>query len=364
MGVGALLGCSVLFSALLAEFALRVLAAAGYAAARQVAGWDPYAVKVEPFGAFGYRQRPGALLTYRNGTSASANGQGFRGPDVTVPKPAGTFRIVLLGGSTSHGWHVNDDQTIDAYLRARLAADRPDLHIEVVNLAYDGYDSYQDWQRLVCDGVPLQPDLVIENAGVNDVRNARYQYLRGDPDPRTLIWEGDMRRQRREIARGGPTLWTRFKHWSYLARLPGVVRKDLGRWRPGSENVGQHGYPDGVDNLERNAVRIARVARALGVPLLFSTPPSALALPDAPRMNPRSYWIRDAATTQQYFDTMATRLQGLAARLRAAGQPVAYIAPKLSGRLFLDDVHLTPDGNREMAAYLAVAITPYLPSKQ
>lgn len=363
--VAVLLAVSLLAAALLAEGALRILALTGNRLAHEVAAADPFAVKVEPLGVFGYRQRPAAVLKYRNGTTASANRQAFRGPDVAVPKPAGTFRIILLGESSTHGWFVDDSQTIDAYLRGRLAAERPDLRTEVVNLAYDGYDGYQMWQRLLSDGVPLDPDLVVVNAGVNDVRNAQYPSL-GDPDPRTLIWEGELRHQREERARGGPTLWTRLKHISYLARLPAVVRQDLAMQRHGGGHAATHGpYADAADNFERNITRIAGVANHLGVPLLLSTPPSALLLPDAPpRMAPRGYWVIDAVTTQRYRDTLAARMQRLAASLDAAGEPVAYLSHSLPGRLFLDDVHLTPEGNRAMAADFAQAIAPYLPRRR
>jgi lysophospholipase L1-like esterase len=365
-GATLLLATSLLVSALLAEGALRLLAASGNRVARQVAAADPDAVKVEPFGAFGYRQRPGAVLHYGNGTSASANRLGFRGPDVTVPKPAGVYRIVLLGESSTHGWYVNDDQTIDAYLRAVLAGERPDLRVEVVDLAYDGYDSYQMWQRLAHDGVPLQPDLVVVNAGVNDVRNARYAHLHGDPDPRTLIWEPELRRQEAEIARGGPTLWTRLKHVSYLTRLPGVIRQDLtARRRGAGPAAGGHPDPGAADNFQRNIERIAAIAGRLRAPLVLSTPPSALFLPDAPSpMLRRDYWLQDRAATQRYRDTLAARLRVVAARLRAESQPAVYVAPRLPGAAFLDDVHLTPEGNRAMAEALATAIGPFLPPRR
>jgi len=365
---GALLAASLLAAAVLAEGALRLLAAFGNPLARRVEAVDPFAIKIEPFGAFGYRQRPGAVLDYGNGTRATANRQGFRGPDVAVPKPAGTFRVILLGESSTHGWYVDDDQTIDAYLRALLRARRPDLRIEVVNLAYDGYDAYQMWQRLLVDGTRLQPDLIVANAGVNDVRNARYPRLAGDPDPRTLIWEPDMRRLRVEQAAGGPPLWTRVKHWSYLSRPPGVLHDLLRAKQRGGElghAVARGPYPEAADNFPRNVERIADVAHGLGVPLLLSTPPSALLLRDAPAsMPPRDYWVGDAATTQRYRDTLATRLQAVAAGRAAAGQPVRYLAPRLPGSMFLDDVHLKPEGNEAMAAAFAAAIAPFLPPQR
>ncbi len=54
----------------------------------------------------------------------------------------------------------------------------------------------------------------------------------------------------------------------------------------------------------------------------------------------------DAATTQRYRDTLAARLKAIAEWASTVGYPVTYLAPKLPGRMFLDDVHLTAEGNR------------------
>lgn len=354
-----LLAGSALAALGMAEVALRLFARFDGDLGRQVARWDPLSTKVEPHGRFGYRQRPGAVTVYGNGTRATANALGWRGPVVQVPKPPGVVRVVLLGESTTHGWQVNDDETIDAYLRLALADRLRGRRVEVVNLAFDGYDAYQIWQRLLTDGTRLQPDALVLNTGINDVRNARFAGL-GDPDPRTLIWEGEMRRLRDEATSGGPTLWTRAKHYLYLARLPGVVRQ-----RRASRSVGpsstERVYPDAARNFERNVRRIAAEAARLGVPLLLSTPPSVLGNPEAPPdMAPRSYWVVGPAETQAYRDTLAGRLRAVARELAAAGQRVAYVPHALPPAVFLDDCHLNPDGNRLVAADFTAALAPLL----
>ena len=94
-----LMTMALVLSALLVEVALRVYAGwadDGLADALHV---DPYAVLVEPHGVVGYRPRPERTFRYENGTTASTNAMGFRGPTVPVPKPSG--RALLRFGVLS-----------------------------------------------------------------------------------------------------------------------------------------------------------------------------------------------------------------------------------------------------------------------
>ena len=67
---------SIVVAGGLAEAAVRVYALAGGTLGREIATWDPLSIKVEPHGAFGYRQRPNAVFSYFNGTHATANAEG------------------------------------------------------------------------------------------------------------------------------------------------------------------------------------------------------------------------------------------------------------------------------------------------
>ena len=310
---------------------------------------DPFGISIEPHGQLGYRQRPNRLFHYSNGTYATSNALGYRGPVVPVTKPQGTVRIILLGGSTTHGWGVQDGQTIDAYMRTLLAESHPGLVVEVVNLAFDGYDSHQLVERLRTDGLRLTPDLIIVNAGINDVRNARFGNLR-DADPRTLIWEDVLRWMREQEIRGGPSLWTRIKHYSQVARLPGLGWQSLMSKRGGTKQGEISPNPEAAALFERNLERIVALASTDRIPVLFSTPPSSLLTkykPDAPPE--RDYWIVNAATTQRVRDELARRMQIVADRARSRGYAISYVAHDLAPQLFLDDCHLTADGNRRLA---------------
>jgi hypothetical protein len=350
----------LLVGLLLAEALLRVAALAGVEAAVRVSRRDPFALLYEPFGNFGYRERPGWHERYQNGAVAMFNAAGYRGPIVDTAKPPGTYRILLLGGSTTFGYGVNDDDTIDAHMRRLLPARYPGLCFDVVNLALGGYDSYQDYERMRVDGTRFIPDLVVINSGINDVRNAQYARLGKPPDPRTLFWEPVMRTMREE-ARDGLHLSTRAKHYSYLARVPGYVKEIMGQ-RQGLKVI-RTTQPDSsaVDYFGINLNRTVDLAAGVGAAVILSKPPSALSIRNRPSDPPeKSYWIRDAGTTEEYRKRLAIRMRETAERQRVAGRRIRYIAPELALEEFLDDAHLTAAGNRSMARYFIEAAAPFI----
>ncbi len=356
-----MLAAVFLISLLVGEIAVRTATAFSPRLASIMHMQDPRVVKIEPHGEEGYRPRPNVEFRYRNGAVAHENARGFRGPVVATEKPAGTTRIVLLGGSTAHGWGVNDDQTIAAYLGEALAQHDSARHYEVISLAFDGYDSWQDYERLRSDGLPLQPDIVVMHSGINDVRNARFQNL-VDRDPRTMLWAGELARLREEAARGGPAPMARAKQMSYLLRLAAHVRQEARRqadpsdlMHPG-DRVTLTPNLQAADYFERNARRVVDLATQRGIAVFLSTPPSALSLKYAPdARSVQSYWINDAATTQALRDSLDQRFGRIAAA--AAPTPVVrHLRYELPASGYQDDCHLTPEGNRAVAEAMASAI--------
>lgn len=346
---------------LVGELGLRFLASRNPAFAGRLKAHDLLSVKIVPMGEFGFRQRPGTKLTYSNGAVASANRLGYRGPEVARAKPAGTIRIILGGGSGTHGWGVADHETLDEYMRRQLADQFPDRRFEVINLGFDGYDSFQDFERLRLEGLAYAPDVIVLNSGVNDVRNARFTSL-VDRDPRTLLWLNVVEQLRAQEARGRPTLKALIKHYFYLAQFVGVVRDSSYQENAFAERAAvTEPNLEAVDYFERNIRRVAAMAAEHGIALALSTVPSAIPFnfsPDA--MSPRDYWIGNAAITQGVRDRLDERMRRVAAELGAKGERVAYVEHSIAPRMFSDDAHLTAEGNAVMAAEFCTAAVTLL----
>jgi lysophospholipase L1-like esterase len=109
------------------------------------------------------------------------NSVGFRrSTEVPRAKPPGTIRIFLMGGSTAYGlgslWtHIQGDfavirneDTIDAYLERRLAAEFPGTKIEVINAAITSTWTHHSLIYLYQTILGYDPDIVLFLDGFND----------------------------------------------------------------------------------------------------------------------------------------------------------------------------------------------------
>lgn len=350
---------AVVFGLAIAELGLRLYGALGQTSTASEVSSDPLAVKVRAHGKFGFRQRPNSVYKYPAGVFATSNGQGFRGPTVDSIKQPGTVRVLLLGSSTTHGWGVGDDSTIDAFMRRELAARHPKYRFEVLNLAFDGYDSYQVLQRLRTDGLPRDPDVVISNISASDVASTKYRDLKYG-DERTLIWEGVLRRLREE-AMTGPSLRTLAKHYLYLARVPSMIRVRLALAKGPARVAVIRPNMKAAEYLERNLDEIVALSSAIGACVFLSTDPSGLRWYPPDATSESGYWVGNAATTQTVRDTMDTRVRRAVQKGTAAGKAVQYVGHNLGRDGFLDDAHLSAKGNRAMAHDFVEALGTVLP---
>jgi hypothetical protein len=100
------------------------------------------------------------------------NNFGLRGRDVVVPKPAGTYRILMLGDSFTMGKGVQDDETFPVLVEKALnerVAQCKGPSIEVVNGGVDSYAPVLSLIELKRDLRPLTPDMVILNLDLSDL---------------------------------------------------------------------------------------------------------------------------------------------------------------------------------------------------
>lgn len=123
----------------------------------------------------------------------TVNNLGFRDEPMTIEKPEGTFRILLVGDSFMEGESVNLDQTAAQTLERELTETMGES-IEVVNMGVMSYSPII-YQRVIEDkGLPLDPDLVIVAVDMSDFQND-YSYskdLDGSGNFRNILFQQKM----------------------------------------------------------------------------------------------------------------------------------------------------------------------------
>jgi lysophospholipase L1-like esterase len=122
----------------------------------------------------------------RSGVRWSTNAQGMRDREYAPAKPAGTFRIALVGDSIATGWGVDVDHRFESILE-RTWDDRSRRSggpaVEILDCAVPGHAPGQRWCHFQHVGWPMRPDLVICEATEADIgwdeRRLRYVLARG-----------------------------------------------------------------------------------------------------------------------------------------------------------------------------------------
>jgi len=99
----------------------------------------------------------------------SINNHGFRGPEFTEVKAENTYRIFTVGGSTTFGLGVLDDQTWPFYLQEFYDQSDLDFKVEVINAGWPGKWSGSEVILIKKQLLALNPDLFIIYDGANDL---------------------------------------------------------------------------------------------------------------------------------------------------------------------------------------------------
>jgi len=138
--------------------------------------------------------------------------QGLRDRVFAIPKPPGTWRVLVLGDSIAYGVGVDPPQTFAKVLERRLA--RPGPRVEVVDAGVMGYTAYNEMEYYLARGRDFQPDVVVVAFCMNDV---------ADPE---LHWSGTRREVPDVPAEAIPDP---AYHATHVARLLGPRLPFLGR---------------------------------------------------------------------------------------------------------------------------------------
>jgi hypothetical protein len=118
-----------------------------------------------------------SVTQHFKGATVQTNRWGMRDRDYRKEKPAGVYRLAVLGASDAMGSGVNNDEVFEAILETRLnqeQAGKTPAQYEVLNFAGPGYSPIQQLIMLEKKALAFAPDAVlyVAHAGNSDAEFA------------------------------------------------------------------------------------------------------------------------------------------------------------------------------------------------
>ncbi len=293
------------------------------------------------------------------------NALGFRGEEIELPKPAGQFRIVCLGGSTTYTSDLEDYRLSYPSVLERELRERGHTNVRVINAGAAGWTSWESLINFELRVLDLEPDLIIVYHGINDI-HARLVW----PPP---AYRGD--NSGRRVPNQSGLFMPSILEYSTLARVlmirAGWIRShaDLARTidrAPSTyygdlfrQQVIDGSYPDGIFRTvpatkmlevngptfyERNLTSIVALADRYRVRSVLASFAYSPEFKEEPRVASKEY--RDA------FVEMNATVARVAARSSAEYFDFAGAFPS-SKRYFSDGRHVNEEGVRLKAKLFA-----------
>jgi hypothetical protein len=115
----------------------------------------------------GFKHMTNKRITWRTEGFAQSylNEDGMREKNLTIQKPANTFRVAVLGDSMTEGLQVPIEQSFGQIIEKRLneqrAQDGQPRQVQILNFATSGYSTVQELLQLKDKVFKYKPDLVL-----------------------------------------------------------------------------------------------------------------------------------------------------------------------------------------------------------
>lgn len=283
------------------------------------------------------------------------NDQGYRGRSFSVTKPAGTIRIVVLGGSAAFDLAASRDRDWPHLIEEELLARHGRDDVEVINAALPGSTSVDSLGRLLTQVWAYEPDYVLLYHTWNDIK-----YFRGLSDGASLLaWTVPPRPESNPFTNYRGPLDRLASHSQLYVKLRTA-------WLARGGELGVDGRPrygDLVDHYGEQGPAQFRLALETFVDLCRNLHAEPVLLTQAVLVS--------SDNTEEDLSRIDGRYAGLAraALMRAIrdcerivrevasseGVALCDLAAELSGRseLFTDHVHTTAAGSEAIAATVA-----------
>jgi len=299
-------------------------------------GFGPEAVLYVNDARAGYYPAPNQKHD-RYGGRVDVNNLGMRAPDFAIEKPAGTFRVLMLGDSTLWGGsYIDQDQLYARILERKLNESSGGAKIEILNMGVNGWGPFHERGFVEANGV-FGSDLVLVCLPHDDVDRDKYTlmslpYFSAGKPPRLALEEVMMH-----------TMW-RYRR--------DRISLDV-EWRAAQRELGYVEY-EALALLLRDGEGAAPKAPGSGPPPRTKIGGSEVFFEILPSLSAGVY----AKPGDLEVEVVERLRKILTARGIASHYPVGHFAGKGKAEdLYHDEVHLNWQGHAVYADYLAERIT-------
>ena len=197
----------------------------------------------EPHPELGWSMRPGAqgMWTKEGHAYAQVNAAGFRDREHALAKPAGTYRVAVIGDSVVEAFQVDMQAAFWWQLQESLRSCPAlrDREVEVLAFGVSGYGTAQQALLLESTAMRYQPDLVLLAFAGNDLIN-NSRKLEAENERPFFLPEGDglrldasFKAERAFVNRSSP-LYEAYRSasdWLRVVQLVQAARHGVQTWR-------------------------------------------------------------------------------------------------------------------------------------
>jgi len=300
------------------------------------------------------------------------NSFGWRGPDVPLDKPGDTIRVAFVGASTTvapHMYRYSYPDHIRRWLHDWTIARHPAVKFDVVNAGREGIDSSSIAAIVRDELVPVRPDLVVYYEGANQFGPADFiVWPRGvvpSKPVRTGTWplESTSALVRRLRAVRDP--FTVRRDEPLKPRLPVAWPADLDERDPRLDHPRLPSeQPTILKDLDAMRVALSEADGRLAVASFVWCVKDGMQLEPTRDAGVYQYlndmfWPFSYAYLRRLADFQNRVLQKYAHARRVEFIDIAASYP-IDPRLFVDGVHMTPNGTKLMAWIAFQRLVPIL----
>lgn len=283
------------------------------------------------------------------------NSEGYRGPEFSLEKPAGTVRILIYGGSFV--FDIRTQGEMDWPRQVERILNQAGLNVEVINAGIPGHMSFDSLGRFFTEGHVFDPDYAIICNKWNDLKvltsdkplSRQIGPMGSGLDPRHSF-QGSFDRW----MCGTSQLYCRVRNWYYEKRLP-----------PDEETILPAGeYTSAVTDEALRQYRLhfemfVAAAKHLGITPILMTQP-LLAARDNTTEEKSIIEYEKVRLNHERLCEASQRADDTVRQVACANEVtlIDASASHLSGDAdyFTDQVHLTREGSAEFAGYVAAEL--------